>query len=109
VWLHGEAVAAGICMAADLSVRLGWLMPGQAARITALLRRARLPVQAPAELTSDDFLELMAVDKKARGGRLRLVLLKALGEGVLVDNVDVSLLRSTLDECLSMGLRPWPK
>ena len=103
VWLHGEAVAAGIRMAADMSVRLGWLTPSQAARVIALLRRARLPVQAPAELTSDDFLELMAVDKKTRGGRLRLVLLKALGEGVLVDNVDVSLLRSTLDECLSTG------
>jgi 3-dehydroquinate synthase len=99
VWLHGEAVAAGICMAADLSARLGWLSSDQVARVSALLRRARLPVQSPPELSSEAFLRLMAVDKKVQDGRLRLVLLKQPGEGVIVDSVDTQLLQSTLDAC----------
>ena len=99
VWLHGEAVAAGICMAADLSARLGWLSPDQVARVLALLRRARLPVQPPPELGSEAFLQLMAVDKKVQDGRLRLILLKTLGEGVIADPVDSNLLRATLEAC----------
>ncbi len=99
VWLHGEAVAAGICMAVDLSARLGWLNPDQVARVSALLRRARLPVQPPPELSSEAFLQRIAVDKKVQDGRLRLILLKDLGEGVMVDPVDSNLLRATLDAC----------
>jgi 3-dehydroquinate synthase len=99
VWLHGEAVATGMGMAADLSARLGWLSRDQVARISALLRRAQLPVQPPPELSSEAFLRLLAVDKKVQDGRLRLILLKNLGEGVIVDSVDSKLLRATLDTC----------
>ncbi len=96
-WLHGEAVAAGIRMAADLSARLGWLNGAEVARVTDLLRRAHLPVQPPAKLGSEAFLRLMAVDKKARDGRLRFILLKALGQAVIAADVDPVLLRATLD------------
>jgi 3-dehydroquinate synthase len=95
-WLHGEAVAAGMVMAADLSARLGWLGRGQVERIRVLLARARLPLDPPPELTPDDFLRLMAVDKKVKDGRLRLILLRELGQGVIAEDVDARRLRETL-------------
>ena len=84
VWLHGEAVAAGTLMAAALSQRLGMLAEGDVARIEALFLRAGLPVRGPA-LGSARYLELMRHDKKVQDGRLRLVLLDALGRAVLSD------------------------
>ena len=95
-WLHGEAVAAGMLMAADLSRRLGWLSAADVARIEKLIQRARLPLQAPAELSPARFLELMAVDKKVLDGRLRLVLLKRLGEAVVTDDYPRAELEATL-------------
>jgi 3-dehydroquinate synthase len=96
-WLHGEAVAAGMVMAADLSARLGWLSWEQVERVRALLARARLPLSPPPELAPDDFLRLMAVDKKVKDGRLRLILLRDLGRGVIASNVDTDRLRETLE------------
>ena len=96
-WLHGEAVAAGMCLAADLSARRGWLAPRDRERVYALVNRAGLPTRPPAGLGSDRFLDLMAVDKKVRGGRLRLVLLRDIGEAVLTDDFDPGLLRATLE------------
>ncbi len=84
-WLHGEAVAAGTCMAARLSQQLGWISGADAVRITALIKRANLPVNAPAELGVDRFLELMAVDKKVMDGVLRLVLLRNIGHAVVTN------------------------
>jgi 3-dehydroquinate synthase len=95
-WLHGEAVAAGMVMAADLSRRLGWLNDAEVARIERLVRRARLPVRAPATLVPARFLELMAVDKKVLDGRLRLVLLRRLGEAVVTDDYPRAALEATL-------------
>lgn len=85
-WLHGEAVAAGMVLAARLSQRLGFLSAQEAARITVLLRRARLPVDAP-ELSVERYFELMAHDKKVEGGRLRFVLLRRLGEAFVASDV----------------------
>jgi 3-dehydroquinate synthase len=96
-WLHGEAVAAGMCMAADLSRRLGWISDGDAARVGRLLARAGLPVAPPREIGAERFLELMAVDKKVVAGRLRLVLLRGLGEAVVTDAFDAQVLRRTLE------------
>ncbi|MHB1140210.1 MAG: 3-dehydroquinate synthase [Sulfuricaulis sp.] len=95
-WLHGEAIAAGMVMAADLSRRLGWLTAAETARIEKLIRRARLPVRAPGSLSPARFLELMAVDKKVLDGRLRLVLLKHLGEAVVTDACPRAELEATL-------------
>jgi 3-dehydroquinate synthase len=78
-WLHGEAVAAGMVMAARTSARLGTLPEADVARLSALLERARLPVVAPA-LGVDRWLELMGRDKKVEGGTLRFVLLDAIGQ-----------------------------
>ncbi|HNR59808.1 3-dehydroquinate synthase [Thauera mechernichensis] len=81
-WLHGEAVAAGTMMAAELSRRLGWLGEAEVARVGALFERARLPVWGPL-LGAERYLELMAHDKKVEAGRLRLVLLRELGRAVI--------------------------
>lgn len=83
IWLHGEAVATGMLLAAQLSERLGWIGHEDTRRIEQLLHRAGLPVQAPGELDSHRFLELMAVDKKVQDGQLRLVLLKGIGRSVV--------------------------
>jgi len=95
-WLHGEAIAAGMMMASDLSRRLKWLSAADVARIEKLIRRARLPVRAPGTLSAARFLELMAVDKKVLDGRLRLVLLKRLGEAVVTDDYPRAELEATL-------------
>ena len=81
-WLHGEAVAAGTLLAADLSERLHWITPADVARIASLMHRAGLPCRAP-NLGVARYLELMASDKKVEAGKIRFVLLKALGQAIL--------------------------
>ena len=98
VILHGEAVAIGMCQAADLSRRLGFLEQEDVARAVALIRRAGLPVAPPQDLGTESFLDLMAVDKKNVDGKLRLILLQAIGRATLPVGVDTSILRATLDE-----------
>jgi 3-dehydroquinate synthase len=95
VWLHGEAVAAGTLLAADLSQRMGWLKAADVARIRKLFEQAGLPVAAPA-LGTDRYLQLMGLDKKVQDGRIRFVLLKAIGSAV-VSEAPPELLRQTLD------------
>jgi 3-dehydroquinate synthase len=77
-WLHGEAVAAGMVLAAQVSQRLGHLSVADVKRITALLVRAGLPVEAP-DLGFERYLDLMGHDKKVEGGRLKFVLLEGIG------------------------------
>lgn len=98
VWRHGEAVAAGMAMAADLSCRLGWLPPVDVDRVRSLLQRAGLPVSGPA-LGVERYLELMSHDKKAIAGRLRLVLLKSLGEAVTYAEATRADIAATLEAC----------
>jgi 3-dehydroquinate synthase len=95
-WLHGEAVAVGMIMAADLSVRIGLLSDAAADRVRALIERMGLPSERPPELSPDTLLDLMQSDKKTRGGRLRLVLLQAIGDATLRADVDRALLLETL-------------
>jgi 3-dehydroquinate synthase len=95
-WLHGEAVAAGMVMAADLSRRVGGIDAPAFERLRALVARAGLPVAAPAGIDADRFLDLMSVDKKARAGRLRLVLLERLGAAYIADDTPPAALRATL-------------
>jgi 3-dehydroquinate synthase len=79
-WLHGEAVACGMVMAAELSERLGGVGPGFAERLRQLCLRARLPVMAP-RLGVERYLELMRVDKKSEAGEIRFVVIEGGGAG----------------------------
>jgi 3-dehydroquinate synthase len=94
-WLHGEAVAVGMLLAAKLSAQLGWINSGEVDAIEAMLVRAKLPVVPPV-MSADAFIELMSVDKKVLDGRLRLVLLKAIGEAVVTSDVGEAEVRATL-------------
>jgi len=94
-WLHGEAIAAGMVMAAELSLRLGLLEHGGVKRVRELVSRAGLPVAGPA-LAPDKLMELMAVDKKASQGKLRFVVLEGIGRGVLRGSVDERLVREAI-------------
>lgn len=105
-WLHGEAVGAGMVLAADLSARLGMLSWEAAARLKALVAAAGLPVAPPSEMTPDRFLELMALDKKVLDGRLRLILLTALGQGVIKEGVPLASLQETLARGASLCQSP---
>lgn len=100
-WLHGEAVAVGLCMAADLSARLRWLNAADAARCVKLIERAGLPVRPPAGLSPARFIELMAHDKKVKSGKLRLVLMKSLGQAVITADFDAAQLEETLEHFCS--------
>ncbi len=97
-WIHGEAVAVGMVMAARMSVRLGLLPEGEAVRTRELLECTGLPVKLPAELGVEEMLAHMSVDKKVLAGKLRLVLLEAIGQATLVDDFDPVILRETLQE-----------
>lgn len=94
-WLHGEAVAVGMVLAAAASQRLGWLGEADVARTRAIVRAAGLPDAAP-ELPFETWLEYMGHDKKVEGGRLRFVLLKKLGEAVITGDVSEAVLREIL-------------
>jgi 3-dehydroquinate synthase len=105
-WLHGEAVAAGMCMAAQLSARLGCLAAADVARVEALVTRAGLPTRAPAQLTPEVLLQYMAIDKKARAGRLRLVLLDAIGTARVRTDYPPEALQEVLQTCRARWTRP---
>ncbi len=103
-WLHGEAVACGMWLAADLSQRLGWLSTAEVQRVEAILLAAKLPVLPPKTMTPDTFLQHMAVDKKNIDGQLRLILLKQLGTAELVDFNEPCLLKDCLADALKKTL-----
>lgn len=94
-WLHGEAVAVGMLLAADLSCRQGWIERAEVERLEALLVRAGLPIRPPA-MTLDQFFALMAVDKKVLDGNLRLVLLEAIGKAVVTSDISREAIADTL-------------
>lgn len=98
-WLHGEAVAAGTVMAADMSQRLGWIDAALARRIRTLMERAKLPTAPPPDMQAEQFRSIMAVDKKVQDGKLRLILLKGeLGGCVITGDFAVEALEATLQE-----------
>ncbi len=98
-WLHGEAVAAGMSMAAEASYRLGWLSRGSLTRIRSLIDRSGLPVAGPSDLTAADYLRLMGGDKKAEAGQVRYVLLEAIGRAFLTADVPPEVIRATIEAC----------
>ncbi|MFZ6769107.1 bifunctional shikimate kinase/3-dehydroquinate synthase AroKB [Undibacterium sp. Di26W] len=98
-WLHGEAVGCGMVMAADLSCRLGYMDYVSKTRIKQLVEAAGLPVVAP-DLGEERWLELMEVDKKNEGGKIKFILLKPLGQAVIT-TVPQDILLQTLRSCIS--------
>jgi 3-dehydroquinate synthase len=95
-WLHGEAVAAGMVIAADVSCRLGQLDAAGRDRLRALVQRAGLPVSLPPGLEPDRIRALMNVDKKVKAGRIRLILLESLGSAAIVADTAEDTLRAAL-------------
>ncbi|MGK2914243.1 MAG: 3-dehydroquinate synthase [Porticoccaceae bacterium] len=95
-WLHGEAIAAGMVIAAELSARQGWINDAEVGRIVALLERAGLPTAAPHGLSVEEFIERMSVDKKAVNGIMRLVLLRGVGDAVITTDYDPAQLEDVL-------------
>lgn len=94
-WLHGEAVGAGMVLAGRLSVRLGLLPSADAARLESLLSDFGLPV-APPPISADILLDLMRMDKKVLSGRLRLILMKELGDSFVVADCPEEEVRTVL-------------
>ncbi|MFA5631852.1 MAG: 3-dehydroquinate synthase [Porticoccaceae bacterium] len=95
--LHGEAVAVGMLMAADLSWRLGWIERKLVDDLRGLLETLGLPVAAPAVMTPQSFLSAMALDKKVAAGLVRLVLLEALGSAIVTGDYAADKLQETLE------------
>jgi 3-dehydroquinate synthase len=98
-WLHGEAVSAGMVMAVDLSLRQQWVDPSVKQRTINLLQKANLPVASPAEMTIEQYMTAMSIDKKVINGTMKFVLLKNLGEAIVTSDFDPERLRQTLTNC----------
>ncbi len=101
VWLHGEGVAAGMVMAAELSRRLGLVDAAFVQRLTSLIARAGLPTRGPVLDAQDNagrYLELMRVDKKAEAGEIRFVLIDGPGQAIMRAAPD-ALVRKVIDHC----------
>ena len=94
-WLHGEAVAAGMVVAARLSQNMGLLRADDVGRIESILERAKLPVSVP-DLGTDRYLELMGHDKKVEGGKLRFILMREMGRAFLTADVARGAIEATL-------------
>ena len=96
-WLHGEAVAVGMVMAAFLSKELGWLKPDEFDRIKQLIADANLPINPP-DIPVDQFIGLMQSDKKSQQGRIHLILQKTIGDAILTSDYAEAALHKTLQQ-----------
>ncbi len=97
-WLHGEAISAGMMQAAYMSQLLGDLTAADVERIGAIFKRAKLPIYPPNQLSNEQFMHYMAGDKKVQAGKVRLVLLKSIGEAYLTGNYPAEMLTKTLTD-----------
>lgn len=100
-WLHGEAVAMGLVMAADFSRRLGLLDHAEVERVKQLLGCAGLPLYPASDMNSEAFLAAMQIDKKAQGGKLRMVVMRGIGTAELLTNPAAELLRATISAAIA--------
>jgi len=100
-WLHGEAVGAGMCMAAAMSNQLGWLNDADTLKTINLIEQAKLPCKAPDSMTAEKFLDLMSVDKKVLDGVLRLVLMKGIGQALVTDDYTLDDLNQAIDHSIA--------
>ena len=99
-WLHGEAVGVGLAMAAGMSQRAGWLPAADAARLDALLARLGLRTEARGAVTPQAARAAMQLDKKVQGGRVRLILLKGIGQAFVTADWPTDAFDATLQEHL---------
>jgi len=97
-WLHGEAVASGMAMAANLSFRHDWINKDELQRIESLLLKSKLPIHAPEEVSTDEFIQHMSVDKKVLAGKLRFVLMKGIGKAFITEDIQHKQLIDMLNE-----------
>ena len=95
-WLHGEAVASGMVMAARMSANLGWISDADVDRVINIIESAQLPISAPREMDVNRFLELMSVDKKVSDGVLKLVLFKQIGHAIVTSDYSKDILQQTI-------------
>ena len=100
-WLHGEAVGCGMVMALHLSKALGLIDSAFVERVTALVRKARLPTVGP-QLGTDRYLELMQVDKKAEGGEIKFVVIDRPGQASVRSAPD-AIVREVIERCCVPG------
>lgn len=96
VWLHGEAVAAGTMLAAQLSEKLNWLTAAEVQRIEAILKAAKLPLDPP-KFSLEKYLELMQLDKKVADGKIRLVLQQGIGKAIITGDYNQDKLQQTIE------------
>ena len=101
-WLHGEAVSTGMMMAAALSEQLGDISVADVSRLEKLLARANLPTLSPDSMQPEDYLPHMMRDKKVLAGKLRLVLLKSLGQAYIATDTDKDLVLNAIKRCTQM-------
>ena len=94
-WLHGEAIAIGMVMAAYLSEQMGWLTKEENQRIKSLIIDANLPINPP-EISKQEFLDLMQLDKKTKEDQINLVLQQGIGKAILTSDYDIEKLHNTL-------------
>jgi len=97
VWLHGQAVAVGIVMAAFVSMRHGWLNIKDFNRIKQIFLNAKLPINPP-DISKELFLDLMGSDKKNKDGKINLVLIKKIGQAFLTKDFSNEILSETLNK-----------
>jgi 3-dehydroquinate synthase len=100
-WLHGEAVGAGMCMAAIMSEQMSWMSNEETVRTIKLIEQAKLPSKAPSSMTVEKFHDLMSVDKKVLDGVLRLILMKGIGQSVLTDDYSMGDLTKAIETSLA--------
>ncbi len=98
-WLHGEAVGAGMCLAAQLSQQLGLMNIHDVQRTVRLIKQARLPTQPPESMSAKQFTDLMAVDKKVINQQLRLILMKGIGQSFLTSDITVE----QIEQCIKQN------
>ncbi|WP_044470096.1 3-dehydroquinate synthase [Mannheimia massilioguelmaensis] len=98
-WLHGEAVAVGSMMAAALSEKLGNITRQDVGRLEKLFARANLPTVSPDTMQPEDYLPHMMRDKKVLAGKLRLVLLKSLGQAYVATDMNQQLVLAAIQAC----------
>ena len=98
-WLHGEAVASGMVIALELSASLNWIDDQEVTRLKRLLQQVHLPIQLPENITAEELLEHMALDKKIVDGKLRLVLIKSVGHAVVTDQVPLEKITAAIRAC----------